>query len=122
MIGFAVDAEIVEAVAAGKRVSVGQNPAMVLPRPKEGEAALTKQIAVMQLVDRMLEIEPPQQRIRGHFGGAQDIASAVGFYFGEREQLAQAPVGVAPHPSMNRPHDPVERRSSFHCSHHDSRD
>ena len=81
-------------------------------RAEEGGAALTEQIAVMQLVDRVLEIEPAQQRIRRQLGGAQDVASAVGLDFAEREQLAHAPVEVAPHPAVNRAQDPIERCNS----------
>ena len=44
----------------------------------------TEQIAVTQLVDRVFEVEPAQQRIRRDFGGAQDVAPAVGFDLGER--------------------------------------
>ena len=38
----------------------------------------------MQLVDRVLEVEPAQQRIGRDFGRAQDVATAVGFDFAER--------------------------------------
>ena len=79
------------------------------PGAKERGASLTKQIAVMQLVDRVFEVETPQQWVRRQFGGTQNVTSAVGFDFAERKQLANATVEVAPHPLMNRTEDPIER-------------
>ena len=103
--------QIVEAVAAGQRARVEQRRRTRRARAEERGAALTEQIAVVQLVDRVLEIEPAQERIRRDLGGAQDVASAVAFDLGEGEQLAHAPVEIAPDPSVNRPQHPVEPRS-----------
>ena len=110
MIGFALDGQIVEPVAAGKRRRVES----ALERPsgtEKGRAALTEQIGVMQLVDRVCEIEPPQQRIRRHLRGAQDVAAAVAFDFGEREQLAYAAIEIAPHPAVKRLKHPIDERA-----------
>ena len=54
------------------------------------------------------------------FGGAQDVAAAIGFDLGEREQLAHAAVEIAPDPPVNRPQHPVDPRSSL-VSHRDAR-
>ena len=88
-------------------------------RAEESGAALTKQIGVTQLVDRVFQVQPAQERIRRDLRGAQDVASAVGLDFGEREQLAHAPVEVAPHPPVNRPQHPVERCDSREWRHID---
>ena len=109
MIGFAVDAEVVEAVAAGQRIATEEERAPCAPLSKERRSPLAEQIAVAQLVDRVLQIEPAQQRIGRHFGGAKDVAPAVGLDFREREQLPQTAIGIGPHPSMKGPHDPIER-------------
>ena len=86
-------------MAAGQRVPVEQSPpSRRRALPEQGRAALAEQIAVMQLVDRVLEVEPAQQRIGRDFGSAQDVAPAVGFDVGEDQQLADAPVEIAPHP------------------------
>ena len=116
MIGFAVDAQIVQAVAAGQRVAGQQGRAPRAARAQERGPARAKQIAVAQLVDRVLEVQAPQQRIGRHLRGADDVAAAVGLDLREREQLAQAPVGIGPHPSVNGPHDPIERGAA-RCSH-----
>ena len=65
----------------------------------------------MELIDGVLEVEPAQQRIRCHFSGAQDVASAIGLDFGEREQLPHAPVEVAPHPPVHGPHHAIDTRA-----------
>ena len=91
MIRLVLDAQIVEAVAARQRVAVEeQASAGAAPRAKERGAAFAEQIAVVQLVDRVLEIEPAQQRIGRDLGGAQDVAAAVGFDFA-RTSAACAP-------------------------------
>ena len=64
-----------------------------------------------QFVDRVFQVQPAQERIRGDLRGAQDVASAIAFDFGEREQLAHTPVEVAPDPPVNRPQHPVHARS-----------
>ena len=119
MVGLAVDAQIVEAVAAGQRVAVEQTPWCAPARAQQGRAALAEQIGVAQLVDRVLEIEPAQQRIGRDFGGAEDVASAVGLDVGKRQQLAHAAIEIAPDPPMNRPHaDDRARRA--HQSRHEA--
>ena len=113
MIGLAFDAQVVESVAAGKRAAVEQRRSNASARSwRRAAPRSTEQIAVAQLVDRVFEVEPPQQRVWGDLGRAQDVAAAVGFHLGEREQLAHAPVEIAPHPPVNRPHHPVQIRGS----------
>ena len=70
-----------------------------------------------QLVDGVLDVKAPEQRIGRHFGGAQDIASAVGLHLGKREQLSQPPVAIAPDPPMDRTHHPIERCAARHAWH-----
>ena len=81
-------------------------------RLEQGGAALAEHVAVAELVDRVLEVQPPQQRVGRDLGRAQDVAAAVGLHLGEREQLAHAPVQIAPHPAVHRPHHPVQIRGS----------
>ena len=88
-------------------------------RAEEGGASLTEQIAVMQLVDCVLEVETAQQRVRRQLSRTQDVTSAVGLDFAEREQLAHAPVEIAPHPSVNRAQDPIQRCDSREWRHID---
>ncbi len=78
---------------------------------KQDGAALTEQIGVAQFVDRVLEIEPAQKRIRSDFRGAQDVAAAIAFDLGKGEELAHPSIGIAPHPPMNRPQQPVDAGS-----------
>jgi hypothetical protein len=92
------------------------------PRTKEGGAALTKEIAVMQLVDGVLEVEATQQRVGRQLGRPQNVTSAIGFDLPECEQLAHAPVEIAPHPSVNRAEDPIERCDSREWRHGDLAD
>src|SRR5438105_644260 len=65
----------------------------------------------------MLEIEPTQQWIRRYFGRAKNIASAVGFDVGKRQELPQPTIDVAPHPSVDWTHQPVQRRTTRHGRH-----
>jgi hypothetical protein len=81
---------------------------------EEGGAALTEQIGVVQLVDRMGQVEPAQERIWGDLSGAQNVAPAIGLNLGEAEQLAHAPLEIAPDPPVNRPQHPIHARSSWH--------
>ena len=69
-------------------------------RAQQRRAALTEQVRVMQLVDRVREIQPPQQRIGRELRGPEDVASAVAFDLAERDQLSNASIEVAPHPLM----------------------
>jgi hypothetical protein len=89
------------------------------PCTKESGAAPTKEIAVMQLVDGVLEVETTQQRVRRQLGRPQNVTSTIGFDFPECEQLAHAPVEIAPHPSVNRAEDPIERGDSREWRHGD---
>ena len=71
----------------------------------------------MQFVDGVFEIKSPQQRIRRHLGGAQDIAAAVGFDVRKGQELPKAAIAIAPHPPVDRPHQPLERRTVRHTGH-----
>jgi hypothetical protein len=57
---------------------------------------------VSLLVERVPEVEAPQERILGDFRGAREIAPAVGLGFGEGQELATAPIGVAKNETVNR--------------------
>ena len=102
------DAQIVEAVSAGQRAAVKQAGGAGTPRAQQRGAALAEQIAVVQFVNRVGEIQTAQQRIGRAFGGAEDVAAAVGFDFGKGEQLAHPPVEVAPDPAVHRPQHAIE--------------
>jgi hypothetical protein len=113
MVRLFLDTQVVETVTAGQWAPVEQRLESRGVRPEKRGATLTEQVAVVELVDRVFQVEPAQERVRGHFSRPQDIASAVGLDFGEQEQLANAPVEIAPNPSVNRPQHPVSR---FHIS------
>jgi hypothetical protein len=113
MIGLAVDGEIVEAVSAGQRGAVEEAPWFRPARTQQRGAALAEHHAVAQFVDRVLEIQTAQERIGREFGGADDVASAVGFDISEHQQLANATVHVAPHPLMDGAHQLINRRAAF---------
>src|SRR5262245_29991856 len=63
MIGLAFDAKIVEPVATRKRVAVEERRRTGRAHAQQRGAPLAKQHAVMELVDRMFEIESAKQRI-----------------------------------------------------------
>ena len=117
MIRFAVDPEIVETVAARQRIPGEAHGAAGLSSAQQRSASFAEQIAVAQLVDRVLEVQTSQQRIRRHLRSAQDIASAVGFDLGKGEELSQPAIDISPHPSMDWTHQVVQRRTAFHCGH-----
>ena len=73
----------------------------------------------MELVDGVLEVETAQQRIRRELSRAQNVTPAVGLDFAECEQLAYAPVEIAPHPPVNREQNPIERCDSREWRHID---
>ena len=111
LVRLVFDAQIIESVAAGKDAHRRRRVRVSGARLEKGRAALSEQIRVAQLVDRVSQIEPPQQRIPCHFGGTQDVASAVALDFGESEQFAHTPFEVAPDPAVNRPQHPIHARS-----------
>jgi hypothetical protein len=116
MVRLAVDLEVVQPVAAGEWRSAEQAVGPGGKRLEECRAALAEHVAVAELIDRVLEIQSSQKRIGGDFGCPEDIASAVGFHFGEREELSDSPVQIAPHPPVHGSHHPVQIR----CSHGDT--
>ena len=111
MVGFSFDGQVVEPVAAGKGARVEQRLGTSRARLEEGGAALTEQIRVAQLVNRMFQVQPAQERVWGDFRSAQDIAPTIAFNLGECDQLAHTPIEIAPHPPVNRPQHPVHARS-----------
>ena len=88
-------------------------------RAEEGGASLTEQIAVMQLVDCVLEVETAQERVRRQLSCTQNVTAAVGLDLAEGEQLAHAAIEVAPHPPVNRAQDPIQRCDSRDWRHID---
>ena len=112
-IGLVLDAQIVEPVAARQRCAVEECVRRLRARSKQRLAALPEQIAVMQLVDRVLEIQAAQQRIGRDLGRAQDVPAAVGLDFAEQQQLANATIGIAPHPAVDRSEHPIPRRRAI---------
>src|SRR4026209_708392 len=82
------------------------------PLPEQCCTALAEQHAMMQFVDRVLEVEPAQQWIGSDFGRAQDVTTAVGFDVSEDQQLPDTPVVIPPHPFVQRSGQPVQRRRS----------
>ena len=84
VIGFAFDPQIVEAVPARQRVAVEQRRGSSRADPEQRRAALAEQDAVVEFVDRVLQVQAAQQRIGREFRRAQDVAAAVGFDLGKR--------------------------------------
>jgi len=117
MVGLVLDGQIVQPVPAGQRRAVEERLQARRTGAEERGTSLAEEIAVMQFVDGMLEIQPAQQRIRRQLGGPEDVATAVGLDFPEREQLAHAPVEVAPHPAVDGPQQPIERCDTCRRSH-----
>ena len=97
-------------------------PAFNGPRAQDRGAPLAKHVAVPQLVERVFEIEAAEEGIRCDFGGAEDVAPAVGFDFAEDEQLAHPPVEVSPDPSVHRPEQAAGARATrgWHCARYGS--
>ena len=110
IISLVRNGEILETVPTRKGIPPARGPRRLAMPSQQRGAALTKQHPVMQFVDRVLEIQPPQQRIGCDFGGAHDVAPAASFNLGKRQQLPHASIVIAPDPSMNRQHDPVKAR------------
>jgi hypothetical protein len=65
---------------------------------------------VAELVNRVLEVQAPQQRIPRQFGCSQNVATTVAFDFRKREKLPNSAVEVAPYPPVNRSKQSVQRR------------
>jgi hypothetical protein len=63
---------------------------------------------VVELIDRVRQIQPAQQRIARDFRGAQNVAPTPRFNFSEGKQLPHAPVRIAPNPPVNRPQHPID--------------
>src|SRR5580765_2325427 len=55
----------------------------------------------------MFQVEPPQQRVGSELRSPQDVAPAVRFDLGKRQELAHASVEIAPDPLVNRSKKPV---------------
>ena len=61
MVGLVLDRQVVQPVPAGERRPVEERAQVRGTRAEERGAALTEEIAVMQLVDRVLEVETAQE-------------------------------------------------------------
>ena len=116
-VGLAFNADVVEPVAARQGVAVEEGAGASSARAQQLGAALAKEYAVVQLVDRVCEIQPPEQGIGRHFRGPEDVAAAVGFHLGECEELAYAPPPIAPHPAMHRAEHSIDPRGSSRGRH-----
>jgi len=116
VIGLAFDAEIVKAMAARERVAVEASRRSCRALPEQRRAALAEQMTVVQLVDRMFQVQPPQERVRCELGSPQDVASAVGFDLSKRQQFAYTAVEIAPDPLVHRSKEPVHRRQHLYVA------
>jgi len=113
VVGLPLDAEIVEAVTTGQRIAVEQAGAVRSALAQQCRTAAAKEIAVVQFVDRVFEVEAAQQRIRRDLRGAHNVAAAVGFDVREGEQFSQAAIAVAPDPAVHGTHQAVDARDGF---------
>ena len=106
VVGLLIDAEVVETVAG--REPLGSEVRRAPLKQRRGAAA--KELAVALLIGCVQEEKTAQQRIGSHFGGAQQVAAAVGLGLAETEQLLHAPLAVAPDPAMDRGEHAIECR------------
>jgi len=104
--------DIVESIAARQGISGKESALAQRPLPEQRFTTVAEQHAVMQFVDRVLEVEPAQQWIGGDFRRTQDVATAVGFDVPEDQQLPDTPIVIAPHPLVQRSEQPVQRPRS----------
>ena len=107
---FAVDAQVVEP-ALSRREPVrleafGPARKAVEQRP----SARAEERGVPQLVLRVAQEEPAEQRIGGQLGGAREIARAVRLGLREAQQLARPAMRIEPHPRVHRAQDAIDRR------------
>src|SRR5258708_3547856 len=61
-----------------------------------------KEDAVLLRVGGMKKIEAPEKRIGRKWGGAEQIAPAVGLGLADPEHFFHPPLGIAPDPAVNR--------------------
>ena len=100
--------QVVQPVPSGKGAAVEEAAGASGPRPEKSRAAVTEKIGVMELVDRMSQVEAAQQRVARHFRRAKNVAPAVGLDFGEAEQLSHAALEITPDPAVDRLQHPVQ--------------
>jgi hypothetical protein len=64
MVRLFLDTQVVETVTAGQWAPVEQRLESHGVRPEKRGATLTEQVAVVELVDRVFQVEPAQERVR----------------------------------------------------------
>src|SRR4029453_562057 len=87
MVRLVLDREIVEAMTAGQRRPVEARVQALGARAQERRSSLPEEIAVMQLVDRVLEIQAAQEAVGGYLSRTKDVTSTIGLDLGKREKL-----------------------------------
>jgi hypothetical protein len=107
--------QIIKPMAAGKRAAIEQPVETHGPCAKKCRAALAEQIAVVQFVNRVGEVQPAQERVRRDLRGAKDIAPTITFNFCEREQFTNPPIRIAPDPPVNRSQHSIDGPDSSNC-------
>jgi len=109
MVGFPFDAQVVEAVAAGKRIAVEERRSRGA-HAQQRCAALAKQDSVMKLVNGVFEVQTPKQGVTCQLGRAENVATSVGLDVCESQKLPDPPIEISPHPLVNWSKQRVERR------------
>jgi hypothetical protein len=109
IVRLALDLQVVESVSAGQWIAVQLDFARSVAPAPQRSAAVAEQIAVVQFVDGMLEIQPAQERIGRDFGRPENVAAAIGLDFSKGQQLAHTAIRTRPDPLMQGPHQAVER-------------
>jgi hypothetical protein len=102
---------------ARQRVAALQRTAARLLYAEKRRTTFPEQVAMAKLVESVLEIQAPQERIGRDFRGPQNVAAAVGLDVRKGEELAQAAIVIPPHPLMNGAHQPIQRRAARQARH-----
>jgi len=74
---------------------------------------------VSLLVERVTQVEAPQESVLRELGGPRQIPSAVGLGLRKAEELATAPVCISKDEPMNRREEPFEPAGSEWCGSRD---
>jgi hypothetical protein len=62
-----------------------------------------EQFGVTLLVERVADVEPPQEGVAGQLGRSGEVAPTVRLGLGKRKQFARSPTRIRPHPSVKGP-------------------
>src|SRR6266540_575172 len=108
---LALDVEIVEtSLTRGEPVGFDHRGGGRWQRQQHRARSGAKEVRVPLLVHGVPQIEPPKQTIARQLRGPRQIAPTICFRFGKTQQLAGAPLRVAPDQPMDRVEQPIDAR------------